>query len=537
MSDVVKRIASLAKPNRLEDWAERTPDNIAVIQKERSLTFAQWNEQANRVAHGLKNDGIGRDDIVVLRLQNSIEWCVLSAALAKLGAGLLGLNWRLTPKEIHFILKNSGATAFVCDDENPDLLLPAFEGLDMKALVAVESIDGNSSASLLSDSFTHYVDLLEAPAEPLFYSEADSRLIIYTSGTTGFPKGVVNDRTNTSNTTDPKIAEEQREYLASIRGNSDNKPERVLVTMPMHHAAGPGIVRTAINRGSTMVLMPRFDAEQVLQIIQQYAITTWNAVPTMFKRIAALPKATISRYDVASIQSLSVGAAPVPNALKEWIVDYFGPCLRENYGSTEVSMVSSLAPDMHEKKPGSSGKPFTHVKISIRNGEGQELSTGEIGEIWVYTPVAITHYLGADNMDEETRDKNGFFRMGDVGYVDEDGYLYITDREKDMIISGGVNIYPAEIEAVFIQHSAIQDIAVIGIPDEEFGEQVKAYCELKPHSNVTVEELHAFAADNLASYKRPRSYEMVEELPRNTMGKILKRELRDPHWQNKERQV
>ncbi|GAB1258844.1 acyl-CoA synthetase [Aurantivibrio plasticivorans] len=528
---VIETMASNPKPNRLEDWAQRTQNTTAIIQDDRSLTYAQWNQQADQVAHSLAKRGIGSEDIMVLRLQNSIEWCVLNAALSKLGAGVLGLNWRLTAKEIRFILENSGATAFACDDQSPEALLPAFDGLNMKALVAV------APTPTLSGDFTHYAALLETPPEPPFYSDADARLIIYTSGTTGFPKGVVNNRSNPSATKDPLLAQQQREYLASVRGEGNNDPEQVLVTMPMHHAAGPGIVRTAVNRGSTMVLMPRFDAEKVLQLIEQYQISTWNGVPTMFKRIAALPKDILDKYDVSSIKTLSVGAAPVPKALKQWIFDYFGPCLRENYGSTEVSMVSSLSPDMHTEKPGSCGKPFKHVKVSIRDAAGKELPQGETGEIWVYTPVAISNYLGADTMDEDTRDKNGFFRMGDVGYLDSDGYLYITDRIKDMIISGGVNIYPAEIEAALIQHPAIQDIAVIGVPDDEFGEQVKAYCELKPNHDASEAELSDFAAEHLASYKRPRSYEIVAELPRNTMGKILKRDLRDPYWQNKERQV
>jgi long-chain acyl-CoA synthetase len=192
---------------------------------------------------------------------------------------------------------------------------------------------------------------------------------------------------------------------------------------------------------------------------------------------------------------------------------------------------------MQTKKPGSSGLPHRHVHISIRDEAGDELAAGQEGEIWVKTPMVIRGYLNAKPLDGDTLDAEGFFRTGDVGRLDEDGYLFITDRAKDMIVSGGVNIYPAEIEAVIIRHPAVQDVAVIGIPDEEFGEQVKAFCELKSGRSADAADILAHCAETLASYKRPKSLEIVAELPRNTMGKLLKRELRDPFWKGRERNV
>jgi long-chain acyl-CoA synthetase len=234
---------------------------------------------------------------------------------------------------------------------------------------------------------------------------------------------------------------------------------------------------------------------------------------------------------------LGVGAAPVPYSLKEWIIGHFGECLAEGYGATETGMLTALPPEMQKRKPGSSGLPHTHVQISIRDQEGADLRPGEEGEIWVKTPMVIRGYLNAKPLDADTVDRRGFFRTGDVGRLDEDGYLFITDRAKDMIVSGGVNIYPAEIEAAIIGHPAVQDVAVIGIPDEEFGEQVKAFCELKPGRAAEPAAILAHCAETLASYKRPKSLEIVAELPRNTMGKLLKRELRDPYWKGRERNV
>jgi long-chain acyl-CoA synthetase len=241
---------------------------------------------------------------------------------------------------------------------------------------------------------------------------------------------------------------------------------------------------------------------------------------------------------VSSIQHLSVGAAPVPYSLKEWVFGYFGEnCLTEGYGATEVGMITRLNADMQRKKPGSSGAPYKHVHIEVRDAHGNVLGPNHTGEIWIRTPTTIGRYLNGKELDRETLDDLGFFRVGDVGHVDDDDYLFITDRAKDLIISGGVNLYPAEIEAAIIKHPAIQDVAVIGIPDDEFGEQVKAFCELKPGHTLTSEALQSFLTDHLASYKRPKTIDFVAELPRNTMGKLLKRELREPYWKDRERRV
>lgn len=518
--------------NRLEDWALRHPDRIALIDGERELSYEQWNEKANHVAHALLARGVEKQDIVVVRTKNCLEWPIIYAALAKIGCRILGLNWRLTAKELNYIVKNCGARIFICDDKEPEKLLFAFDDIDMKLLVSIDS-----SPNTAKTNFTSFQALVDnSNISPLF-SEADAKLIIYTSGTTGFPKGVESQQSRFDKNEKSEKNTEIKEYLASVRGEGIDRPETVLVTMPMHHAAGPSIVRTAVSRGSTLIFLPRFNAETVLQLIQKHKVTSWNGVPTMYKRIAALPESTLNQYDVSTIRSLSVGAAPVPSSLKKWIINFFGNYLRENYGSTEVSMVSVLTPEMHDLKPGSSGKPFRHVKVSVRDGEGRELPVGETGELWIYTPVAISAYLGGDKLGEDVVDSQGYFCMGDVGRLDEDGYLYITDRSKDMIISGGVNIYPAEIEAVLLRHPNIQDVAVIGIPDEEFGEQIKAFCELIEPNNFSEGELKNFASDKLASYKRPQSIEVVDELPRNTMGKLLKRELREPYWQEQERKV
>lgn len=512
---------SAAQPKSVEHWAATTPDATAFIEGDRRLTWAELNDVANRLAHGLAARGVVAGDIVVVRTQIRIEWPILGEAISKLGCSLLGLNWRLTPTETQYVLSNSGATVVVCDDDDPAALAPAFAGLPIKLAVSIGK---------QAEGFVALEDLLGASAEPPLFGKGRPPLILYTSGTTGLPKGVV-----TARQSDPKV----NEYLADVARSRRGRPGGVsLLTLPLHHGAGPSQVWGAIQLGNPTIMMRRFDPEGALRLIEQHRVTSWVGVPTMYKRLAALPRAVLAAYDVSSICALSVGAAPVPFELKRWIIGYFGAgVLGEGYGATEVGMISHLPPEMQEKKPGSSGLPHKHVEISIRDANGEELPRNQSGEIWIRTPATIRSYLNAKPLGPDTLDADGFFRVGDVGMLDNDGYLFITDRAKDMIIAGGVNIYPAEIEAAILKHPDVQDVAVIGIPDDEFGEQVKAFCELKPGHRASESAIIDFCRGHLASYKRPKSVSIVDELPRNTMGKLLKRELREPYWKGRERNV
>lgn len=503
----------------LEDWARLKPDDVAVVEGERSMTFAQWNRAADRLATELQARGLGVGDIVVVRTQIRLEWSVIASALAKLGCSLLGMNWRLTPAETRHVLNNSRASAIICDDPDPTALLAAFDGQSLKAAVSLDAA---------APGFEDYQALV-AREGSTFLSAGDPPLVIYTSGTTGLPKGVVINRP-----TDQRSVE----YYTDVRRRRVAGPGAVfLVTMPMHHGSGPNQMWAAQRSGCKAVILRRFDPLGVLEAIQTHKVTHWTGVPTMYKRLAALPAGTLAQYDLSSISDLGVGAAPVSDGLKSWIIDNLGDCLAEGYGSTETGMITEMLPAMQRVKPGSSGKPYRHVHIEIRDEDGRALPTGETGEIWVNTPAVIKNYLNAPALGVDTLDQRGFFRTGDVGRLDEDGYLFISDRAKDMIIAGGVNIYPAEIEHALQTHPAVADAAVIGIPDDEFGERVMAFCELKSGLQASESELLTHCADVLASYKRPKTISIVEELPRNTVGKLLKRDLRAPFWKNKERQV
>lgn len=512
-------------PGSVEHWARERPDDPAIIDGARVLTWKAWNDEADRLAEGLAAHGLVEGDVLVTRMQIRAEWPIVSAAAGKLGLRILGLNWRLTPVETQYVLANSGAHAVICDDEDPAALRSAFEG---RALKLAASID------VPADGFVDYAALIaRAPAASRFAAR-NPPLIIYTSGTTGQPKGVVMG----GGGGDPQARQRLIEYQQSVSGAQVRAPDDVvLITLPMHHGGGPGAVWGATAQGAAVIFLRRFDPEEALRLIALHKVTTWSAVPTMYKRIAGLPPDVLAKYDVSSVRALTVGAAPVPYALKEWILHHFGEVLAEGYGATELGLITVLPADMQRKKPGSSGRPYRHVHISIRNAEGAELPAGREGEIWVKTPATIRNYLNGQVLDQDTLDAEGYFRTGDVGRLDDEGYLFITDRAKDMIVSGGVNIYPAEVEAAIMTHPAVQDVAVIGVPNEEFGEEVKAFCELKTGHAADPSDIREHCKAALASYKRPRTIEIVSELPRNTMGKLLKRELRDPYWQGRERNV
>jgi long-chain acyl-CoA synthetase len=522
-ADVVA-VKAPVRPNSVEHWAIATPDRVAITDGTRTLTWKQLDEASNRLAEALAQRGVKAGDIIGVRTQIRLDWAVISQALAKLDCSLLGLNWRLTPVEVAFCVSNSGACGLICDDAEPAPLLEPLRDLPIKL---VSSLDAEAAG------FVAYADLLAAPAV-VRNSTREAPMVLYTSGTTGFPKGV-------ASRPPPAAPEELKllmEYVASMREADARYPDDVvLVTMPFSHGAGPALVRGAVSVGAQMVFMRRFDPEAALELIQQHRVTVWTSVPTMLKRLAALPPEVFSRYNISSVRQLGTGAAPVPLSIKQWVRERFGPILHEGYGATEVGMISHLTPEQEMQKPGSSGRPYRHVSISIRDENDVQLPPNQPGEIWVRTPATITSYLNAPPLDAATRDAEGYFRTGDVGYLDEDGFVFITDRAKDMIISGGVNIYPAEIEAVLIRHSAVQDVAVIGVPDDEFGESVKAFVEVRPGCSLLAEELIAFAQGALASYKRPKSVEIVDELPRNTMGKLLKKDLRESYWEGRERKV
>jgi long-chain acyl-CoA synthetase len=377
-----------------------------------------------------------------------------------------------------------------------------------------------------------YEDLLATRNAAPRFGPLRPSMVLYTSGTTGAPRGVPPiDRAKVD-------VERLQRYSASVSlvppfpGGAT-----CLITLPMHHGAGPAAATAACASRGTSVLLDPYDAEEALRLIDRHKVQVWTAVPTMLLRIQSLPAEVLARYDLSSLRSLSTGAAPVPQSLKEWIIHHLGAgLLWESYGASEAGMITYTAPEHQLTKPCTSGVPYDGVEIAIVDDHWNRLPAGETGEIAVSTPLVIDRYLGRAELGEDTV-KDGFYRTGDVGHLDNDGFLFITDRIKDMIVAGGVNIYPAEIEKALVEHPLVVDAAVIGIPQPDFGEQPIAFIVSTGATQPTAEELVAFLGDRLASYKKPRQFVFVDELPMNPMGKVLKTELRAPYWEGRDRRV
>jgi long-chain acyl-CoA synthetase len=516
-------VAAAARRRSVEDWAERTPDNLALREGERALSYRQLNDAANRVAEALHACvALDRGERVAVCMKNRLEWFVSQAAIAKLGATLVPISHRLTPAEIHYIVADSGARAFAFDAEDVDAMArvwtnePATE-LPSAVCLAL-SVERADRPSVLT-----FADASGNGDAVLRFSGSDNRTIVYTSGTTGRPRGVVLARRADR----PGLREPSREDPAKGAPSGTASLPRNLLGAPLNHAAGHASARATLAAGGTVYLMPRFDAEDALRIISGERITTTFLVPTMLDRIVRLPESVRARYDVSSIRTIQTGASPCQHSIKERVIAYFGSCLVEGYGSTEVGVVSRMMPDEHLRKPGSCGRVLEDVQVRIVGSDGHPVSPGEVGEIHVRTPIMIERYLNRGTPEELL---DGFFATGDVGRLDAEGFLYVLDRKKDMIISGGVNIYPAEIEDVLRRHPSVVDVAVFGAPHPEWGEEVRAVVECVPEKSASEAELLSFVEGKLASYKRPRSIDFVAELPRNAAGKILKTELRAPYW-------
>jgi long-chain acyl-CoA synthetase len=530
------RAEGSARPGSVEFWAEHKPDERALCESARALSWRAWNDAANRIAEVLSSLGnVGPDDRVAVCTQNRLEWFVSQAAIAKLGALLVPVSHRLTPAEIHYIVADCQARAFIFDAEDVDAMARVWTDQprsDVPSAVAVA----------ISVMRSHRVDVLSfaevSQKGPIVtrVAKASPRSIVYTSGTTGRPRGVIIGRERSARTREPaqqqpeqQRAEEQPPKPMPVQAARATGLERNLLGAPLNHAAGQASARATLAGGGCVYIMPRFDAEEALRVIASEKITMTFLVPTMLNRIVNLPKQVLAAYDVSSIRIITTGASPCPQPLKEKVIAYFGNhCLHESYGSTEVGLVSRMLPEDHLRKPGSCGRLLDSVSVRLVDADGREVPQGSLGEIYVRTPLMITRYLNQGIPGELVE---GYFATGDVGRFDEEGFLYILDRKKDMIIAGGVNIYPAEIESALREHPDVLDAAVFGIPHAEWGEEVKAVVECIDGHTLGAEELLLFVSDKLAGYKCPRSIDFVSEIPRNAAGKPLKAAMRAPYWQ------
>lgn len=506
----------------LEYWAARDPDRLAVVDGAASLTYGELNARADRLADAMDKLGLAVPAACV-KTHLRPEWFVIRLALEKLGWDHIALNWQLKPAETAAVVADCGAGLIFADDD-PGELAGALRGLG--ALVV--------SAGAGADGALPLESMLASPAPPRFVG-APTAFVRYSSGTTGTPKGVRRVRA-----ADEEAQWERRRAAGldpalNLSGSGRPAPDRALaprslLTTNLYSGIGLKGARMCYLRGGTSYLLDQYDPLRALEIIDRARITRWSTVPTTLHRIRALPPDILGSFDVSSMRVLGIGGAPAPQALKEWVLAYFGPCLYEAYGASELGLVTLMPPDLHARKPGSCGPVRANVSVRVIGPDGAEVPPGTEGELEIRTPQTISGYFNQPELDDGTVTADGYFRIGDYGKLDEDGFLYITGRVKDMIIRGAYNIFPVEIENVLMAFPGIVEAAVIGVPDEEYGEEVMAFCEVRPGTGVSRDELAAFAAARLPSFKRPRLFEFVQELPRNQVGKVVKPELRRPFW-------
>jgi long-chain acyl-CoA synthetase len=505
-AEAVDRLEHARRGMLLAWWAQRQPDVPAIVAPTGDRTFGELNARANQVARALRRLGLEAGDGVALLCPNRAEFAEVGAACQRAGWRLTTVNWHLTANEAGYIVDNCKARALVADASLASIAVGARRRAPgcRVALAVGGDIEG----------FRPYDDELAVESGADIDDPVLGSSMLYTSGTTGRPKGVHRRETP------PPAA-------INLFGYRDG--DRHLCTGPLYHAAPLAFsLTTPIGYGVGVVLMERWDAEAALALVQSHGITHTHMVPTMFHRMLSLRPEVRERYDVSTLRSVLHGAAPCPVPLKRRIIEWLGPIVWEYYAATEgsgcyVDSATWLA------RPGTVGKP-ADGQVMVADADGQALPPGETGLVFLKAPAVGRFEYFKDVDKTESSYRGDYFTLGDMGYVDDDGYLFLTDRSANLIISGGVNIYPAEVDAVLLEHAAVGDAATIGVPDEEWGERVVAVVELQPGREPSAEleaELIEHCRAGLARYKCPHAVEFIDELPRQDNGKIYKRLLRE----------
>jgi long-chain acyl-CoA synthetase len=508
-------------------YAAENPDKLCIVDPEGAEhSFGDVLARVNQYSHGLRATGLKTGDNVAVVMPNEHALLELYLAAVQIGLYFTPVNWHLVAREIAYILNDADAKIVVGSERFAEAVAAACAEAEVPAdrRFASGAIEGFQDVSALRDGqpTTRPEDL------------AAGQAMMYTSGTTGNPKGVRRKLQDIG-------PDDAGAMMAFFPLMFDFKPgDGVHLTVgPLYHAAQITFATSSLHLGHTVVLMDKWTPIGTLERVDKYKVSTSHFVPTMFHRLLALPEEERAKYDVSSWSNVIHAAAPCPVPTKRAMFDWWGPCIYEYYAATEGGG-TTVKPDEWLEKPGTVGQPWPTSEIKILDDDGNELPPNTPGTVWIKPPGAAAFEYHKDKKKTKDSWKDGFFTVGDVGYLDEDGWLFLSDRKADMIISGGVNIYPAEIENVLVQHSKVADVGVIGVPNEEWGEEVKALVELnegvEPSDDV-IGELGAYCRENLAGYKCPKSIEFREALPRTDTGKLLKRELREPYWAGRERQI
>jgi long-chain acyl-CoA synthetase len=490
--------------------ARAWPDKTALVTGGRSFTFAEIDALSSRLANGLRGLGVGVGDRVTLYAANSWEWVVSYYAVLKLGAVVNPINVMLTPDEVRFVVSDCGARALLASRERGEPLLERRTETPLQDIVLF-----GDAVPAGARSFTELIERSAAQLDLPEVAPDSLSTICYTSGTTGHPKGAM-------------LAHRSVVLNTAMTANLHVRTARdtVVTALPCAHVYGNVVMNGCFFYGMTLVLVPRFSEREVLEAIQAHRATMFEGVPSMYMMLLAHPE--LDRYDLSSLTRCTVGGQTMPVAKMQEVEARFGCPLVELWGMTEIAGLGTTIPLYGENRHGSIGLPLPYVEARIADAGNatRTVEPGVVGELMVRGPIVMQGYYGNEKATRETIEPDGWLHTGDLARMDDDGYIHVVDRKKDMILTGGYNVYPAEIERVIAGHPAVAMVAVGGLPDEIKGEIAKAYVVLKPGATADEASIMALCREHLAAYKLPRRIQFVPDLPKTSTGKIMRRELR-----------
>jgi acyl-CoA synthetase (AMP-forming)/AMP-acid ligase II len=505
------------------------PDEIALVFEGRTTTFAQFDLHTNQVAHALLAEGVRKGDHISYVGKNSDHYFEVWFGATKIGAIMTPIGWRLAPPEIAFILKDAQSKLVFVGPELIGQTEAVASHLEVRPKVIAMEADGAADYAV----FEAWRDAQPTTPPDVIIHEDDVAIQLYTSGTTGNPKGAMLAHRNL-------LGGRRAAAEARMAWNEWTAEDVSLVAMPVAHIGGSGWGMVGLVNGARGVVAREFDPFKVLDFIETFRISKMFMVPAALQIVVRQPKAR--EVDFTPLKFIMYGASPIPFDLLRECMEVFGCGFCQQYGMTETcGTIVYLPPEDHDPKGNermrAAGLPMPGVELMVVDDAGNPVPTGAVGEVAIKSVANMVGYWNLPDATAKTIRPDGWLLTGDAGYLDKDGYLYIHDRVKDMIISGGENIYPAEVESAVYGHPDVAEVAVIGVPDEKWGEAVKAVVAVKPGTQPSPDDIIAFARTRIAAFKVPKSVDFIDALPRNASGKILRKDLREPYWAGKTRRV